>query len=327
MVGRGDTQEVVAVLCGVHRVREVVVGEGEAAVEDFAAHEVVLHVALAEAPGERAVVVLTEAHEDAGRIDAFGIPNGAGVEVPTDFAGRVDDGRDRNEVPGERPAHGVVPDGAVVEADFRTHVVDEVETVFEGLVHLLDSRLEEARALELRALIDAHDRARVDRIGFSLRFVLAVEVAHVGDFHRVAVVGVKTEDGNACVREELAAGDVVLDFTAALLRDDAHRGALEVVAAVLDDGGERRHLVGIDDNFAEFALDRTVLDDGAADSAHGVDGAAREGGAGQCGQDGRGKKILVHEMLRRLSERETREVWRSGFIFYCKLFALIRRRS
>ena len=70
-MGAADAKEVVAVLRGVHRMTEVDVVGGEAAVEDFAAHDVVLHVALAVAPGEGAVAVLFEPEHHAAPVDAF----------------------------------------------------------------------------------------------------------------------------------------------------------------------------------------------------------------------------------------------------------------
>ena len=75
VVGARHAQEVVPVLGVVHRVRVVVVAHREEAVEDFAAHDVVLDVALAVAPGERAVLILTEAHHHAAPFDGIRFEN------------------------------------------------------------------------------------------------------------------------------------------------------------------------------------------------------------------------------------------------------------
>ena len=66
-----DAQKEVTVLGLIKGVRKVFVAGGETAVEDFAAHDVVLHVALTIAPGERTVVALLEAHHDAAVVDRF----------------------------------------------------------------------------------------------------------------------------------------------------------------------------------------------------------------------------------------------------------------
>ncbi len=52
----------------VHGMREVTVAHRETAIEDLASQNVVLHVALAKAPGEQTVSILLEAHHDARRI-------------------------------------------------------------------------------------------------------------------------------------------------------------------------------------------------------------------------------------------------------------------
>ena len=56
------------------------------------------------------------------------------------------------------------------------------------------------------------------------------------------------------MRLQFGVVDVVGNFLAALLRNDAHVRILDHVAAVADDGGQRRDVVGIDDHFADLAL-------------------------------------------------------------------------
>ena len=111
-VGRGHANEIVAVLHRIHCVREVVVAVRQAVIPDFAAHQVVLDVALAVAPGEGAVLVLTEAHHDAGFVDIVEVEDRIRIHIPADLALRVDDRVLRIAVPFERAAHGVVPNSA-----------------------------------------------------------------------------------------------------------------------------------------------------------------------------------------------------------------------
>lgn len=118
VVGARHAQEVVAVLGVVHRVRVVVVAHREEAVEDFAAHDVVLDVALAVAPGEKTVVILLEAHHDARLVHIAKIVDRVGEHVPTDVAGRVDDSVLREEVPLKGAAHRLFQTARVPMPDF-----------------------------------------------------------------------------------------------------------------------------------------------------------------------------------------------------------------
>ena len=274
-VGGGDAQEVVAVLGGIQGVGEVGVGVGQTAVPDLAAHEVVLGVALAEAESEAAVRILVEAHHHAVGIRILGLPEVAVVEEPTDFALRVDDDRLGRELPGHGAAHRVVPDGAHGLGVRRAEVVDEVEAVGELLGDLLHVGLEHQALFVRGAGRNAGDRAGVDRVGELDGFDLALEALLGGHFDLVLVVGVQTEDRHAAVREELGAGDLVGDFLTALLRHDAHVGIEKFIAAVLDDGSERRNAVRIDEHFAQRTVKgRKAHDVVARGGAHGH-GAAR----------------------------------------------------
>ena len=96
--------------------------------------------------------------------------------------------------------------------------------------------------------------SRVDLVLFGDLFGLAVELARVGHFNRVVVVGIKTEHGNAGMREKLTTADGILDLLPVLLRNNAHGGFGEFIAAVLDNGGQRGNPVGIDNDFTELAL-------------------------------------------------------------------------
>ena len=138
MVGRGNAHEVIAVLHRIHGVREVGIAVGQLTVEDFTSHQIVLDVALAVAPGERAVIVLTEAHHDAGHIDIVRVVDLRGFHVPADLTLRVVDGVLRITVPFECAAHRVVPDRAGRVRRCRDHVVDEVEAVAERRINLFD---------------------------------------------------------------------------------------------------------------------------------------------------------------------------------------------
>mgnify|MGYP000714240475 CR=1 FL=1 len=64
-------------------------------------------------------------------IERIGIEDRVRKEIPTNVARRVDDCVARFVVPFERPAHGVVPDGAATVGGLVGEVVDEVETVLE----------------------------------------------------------------------------------------------------------------------------------------------------------------------------------------------------
>ena len=287
VVGRGDAQEVVAVLGRVHGVREVGVADGQAAVEDLAAHQVVLGVALAVAEGEEAVVGLMEAHHDAGLVDVLGIVDRRDEHVPADVARRVDHGVLRIVDPLKRAAHRVVPGRACDVAARRQEVVDEVEAVLEFGRNLLHFGLEHGVVLGGRAVRLSVDPGRVDAVDFvfDAGFLRAVD-ERVRHLDRVVVVGIEAEDRDARMGAQLNIAHVVLDFGAAVLGNDADRGILELVAAVADDGRERRDLVRVRDDFADLALDG-VLDVRAGAAARGGGGARKNAGGG----NGRGGEL------------------------------------
>ena len=262
VVGARDANEIVAVLHRFECMAEVVIAFGQTAVEDLAAHDVVLGVALAVAPGEHAVVVLAEAHHDAALIDGARIKDRLGMQVPTQLALCVDDADLRIAAPFERAARRVVPHGALGLRIVIENVVDEVEAVLETLFNLDDLRVEEAALLSGRAIARRIGRTAVDAVAFSDLFglrVRAVGGARVAHLDRVDPVGVEAENGNARVREQVDVAHLVLDLLTFGLGNDADGRVGHDVAAVADDGGERRDAVRIDDHLAEQALD-LVLD-------------------------------------------------------------------
>ena len=268
MVGRGHAHEVVSVLHRIHGVREVVVAVRKPAVPDLAAHEVVLHVALSVPPGEGAVLILTEAHHDAGSVDVVIVEDRRRLHVPAQFPLRVVDGVLRVAVPFQSAAHRVVPDGAGRLGRRRNHVVDEVEAIREGRIHLLHFRLrEDGSHAGIAGRADIRG-TRIDAVDLLLNaFGLAVGEARVGDLNRVSVVGIKTKDRNAAVRAHLRVAHLVFDFLTALFRNNAHFGVGHGVAAILDHGGERSEFIGVEHHSAEFARGRVahVRARGAAD--------------------------------------------------------------
>ena len=287
MVERGNAQEIVSVLRVVERVAEVGEFLGQAAVEDLAAHEVVLRVALAVAPGERAVGRLAEAHHDAGAVNRFVVVDRRRVEVPAHGARCVDHGDLRIEGPFKGAAHRIVPDGAGGLRGRRQQIVDEVDAVLVLLGHLEDLRVEHVALLVGRAVRNIRDRRHPELVFFREGFRLPLEETGISHFDRIGVVRIEPPDGNAGVRAKLHVVDVVFDFLAAHLRHDADRGVGDVVAAVLDDGGERRDAVRIHDHFADVAL-RSVVH-GRAARAFGHDGRRRRRCSDRCG-DRRYKK-------------------------------------
>ena len=88
---------------------EVAVARGEPAIEDLASHEVVFDIPLTEAPGERTVFGLLEAHKVARVPRIFRIANQRIKEPPAKFAGRIDDADIRVVSPFQRSARGIIP--------------------------------------------------------------------------------------------------------------------------------------------------------------------------------------------------------------------------
>ena len=282
VVGRGDAHEVVAVLHRIHGVREVSVAVGQAAVEDFAAHQVVLDVALAVAPGEGAVIVLAEAHHDAGLVDVVRIVDAGRLHVPAQFALRVVDGVLRIAVPFEGAAHRVVPDDARRVGRRGDHVVDEVETVLELLGHLPDLGLREDGLHARIACRRDVGGTGVDLVGFLLNALgLAFGGLRIGDLNGVAPVGIETEDGNAAVRADLRVAHLVGDFLTAFLRHDADRHVGHGVAAVADDGRQRSDAVRVEIDGADLA-GRRIADVRTGGAADGHGGRGDDHHAGKC---------------------------------------------
>ena len=244
-----------AVLRLVERVGEVGVALRQHAVEDFAAHDVVLDVALAVAPGERAVLALLEAHHHAALVDALHVVDRVGHEVPADFAGGVDDGVLRIEAPLQGAARRVVPNDARALRGRNEKVVDEVEAILELFAHLHDFGVEHRALLAHGAVAFRVDGRRIDLVGFADVLLGAERVnARVGHFNGVHVVGIEAENRNAAVGEHFGAVHLVGDFRAVLLRNDAHLDVVELVAAAADDGRERRNAVRVRDHFANLSL-------------------------------------------------------------------------
>ena len=176
------------------------------------------------------------------------------MHVPAHFTLGVDDGIHRVEVPFHRAAHRIVPNHARGLGVLLHQVVDKVQTIGELRIHLDDLGFEH---IVRKRRVAAHfviNRSRVNRVGFRNLFSLAVELARVGHFNLVVVVSVKAKDRDTRVSEQLFAAHLVLNFLPVLLRNNAYGRFRDFVTAVFDDGGERRNFIGIDNDFAEFAL-------------------------------------------------------------------------
>ena len=232
-----------------------------------------------------------EAHHDAGLERVARIVDRVGFHEPARFARRVDDGVLRIVGPFLGAAHRIVPDDLLRLRARREKVVDEIETVLEFLRRTgLHVDLEGARRLRAVPGRFKVDGRRADLVGFGLFFALSLEDARVAHFDRVHVVGVEAPDGNSAVGEKGLRPHVVADFLTALFRNDAHRRLREDVAAVADHGRQRRDVVGIDDDRAEFALDDPVdLRAGSAARSH--DGK----GQGESDRNGQKGFFAVHE--------------------------------
>ena len=247
MIGARDADEGMSVLSIVERVGEVGVADRQAVVVDFAAHKVVLHVALAVAPGDVPVDILLEAHHDAGLINRLNVVDGFNVHVPADFALGVDDGVLRVEVPFHRAAHRIVPDRARRLGVLLHEIVDEVEAVLELRINLDHLRFEHVAMQSRRAAHLVVHGSRVDLVGVGELLRFAVELPGVGNFNRIHVVRIKTEDGNAGMRQKFGASHRILDLLTIRLRNNAHGRFRELIAAVADDGGQRRNAVRVHD--------------------------------------------------------------------------------
>ena len=233
-----------------------------------------------------------EPHHDPGAVDVARIVDLGGEHVPADLTLRVDDGVLRVEVPLERPAHRVVPDGAHALRGRGEQVVDEVETVGEGLRGLL-------LHLDVKGLVGLPvgpggiepDGGRRDLILLLDRFVLTLVHADVLHLDRVEVVRIKTEDGDAAVGAQRRRAHVVAHFLTALFRHHAHVRGLEHPAAVLDHGRERRDVIGVVDDFTDLSL--RLEGDGVAARSSGRGSGAADG------QRGSGRQHVNQVLLHR----------------------------
>ena len=95
------------------------------------------------------------------------------------------------------------------------------------------------------------------------------------------------------MRADLRVAHLVGDFLTAFLRHDADRHVGHGVAAVADDGRERRDLVRIRDDFADLALNG-VLDVRAGAAAR-SGGDARKNAGGGNGRGGELQREGLHE--------------------------------
>ena len=298
-VRRGHAQERVTVLRRVERVRIVGVAHRQATVEDFAAEHVVLGVALAVTEDEVAVGRLLEAHHDARLVGLLGVVHfDVGHEVPTHGARRVDDRVFGTERPFERAAHGVVPHEARSVGGSRNEVVDEVETILEGGIHLFDLHVERRMGLAGRAVRTEVNGGRVELIAVLEVFDFAVVNPVEFDFDRVEVVGIKTEDRNAAVVADVRVRHLVREFLTARLRHDAHGDVPNDVAAVANDGRKRRDAVRVHDDFAQMALSEVgdVRARGAA-RGEGASRARNESETAKCGERRRNVLLANHERV------------------------------
>ena len=67
-----------------------------------------------------------------------------------------------------------------------------------------------------------------------------MELPGVSRFHGIHVVRVEAENRNACMSEQFRAAHLVLNFLTLRFRNNAHRRFSALIAAVADDGRERR---------------------------------------------------------------------------------------
>jgi hypothetical protein len=155
-------------------------------------------------------------------------------------------------VPFERPAHGVVPDGAAAVGGLVGEVVDEVETVLEFGIDLLHFHAEGHDRFVGRTSGFKVDGRCVDLNRIGEGFALSIEETGVGHFDLVEMVRIETPYRNAAVREEFRARNLVGDLVAVQFRHDRDGRIGERVASVADHGGERRDFIRIHDDFADM---------------------------------------------------------------------------
>ena len=295
-VSRCDAKQIVTVGHRIERMREVAVARRQPTIESLAAHDVVLHISRTVAPRNSAVVVLLEAHHDALGVDRFGIPNRRSVEVPANGARRVNNGNLRNEAPRESAAFRIVPDCARISAVGIAEVVDKVETIFEFRIDLLHLYVKHQVLFAGSPRFDAAQRTAIDRIGVFTLDLFAVKAVRILDFNLVGIVGIKTEHRNAGMRKQLRLRNIVCDFLAAVLRHHTDMSREQFVAAVLNDGGERRNLIRVDDHFAEITLLGKTDDSETARRSHGKGSACGGDGKRRTGQK-KGALSKLHDVF------------------------------
>ena len=204
-------------------------------------------------------------------------------------AGRVDHADVGVEGPFKRAAGRIVPGKAgALRGNRRELVANEIEAVLEVRVNGLDFGVEHGAFLAGHAVGLRIDGRRVELIAFLKLLDLAVVEARVLHLNRVQVVGIKAENRNAGIGLQLAVGNLVLDFLAVELRNNADFDVLDLIAAVANHGRQRSNVVRVDDHFADVALN------GKCDGGTGGT-AAREGGAGNKGRRHHGSHGLELE--------------------------------
>ena len=98
------------------------------------------------------------------------------------------------------------------------------------------------------------------------------------------------------MRKQLRLRNIVCDFLAAVLRHHTDMSREQFVAAVLNDGGERRNLIRVDDHFAEITLLGKTDDSETARRSHGKGSACGGDGKRRTGQK-KGALSKLHDVF------------------------------
>ena len=98
------------------------------------------------------------------------------------------------------------------------------------------------------------------------------------------------------MRKQLRLRNIVCDFLAAVLRHHTDMSREQFVAAVLNDGGERRNLIRVDDHFAEITLLGKTDDSETARRPHGKGSACGGDGKRRTGQK-KGALSKLHDVF------------------------------
>ena len=233
-------------------------------------------------PGESAVIILLNAHHDAAVPEGVHIKNRISLEVPADFTLGIGNPVNRVRGPLQRAAFRAVPNGLSSTAGNTANVIHVVQTIRKLPGRgLNDSRLRENGIFALGASQITPGRRRVHLIGFVEVFCLIVPDTVVTHLNMVDVVRVQAENRDAAVSHHLTVGHVIGDFLTAGLRDDADADILQHIAAVMNDGGERRDLIRIHLNLADMTLN--LIDGLSAGRTAKSEGGRRKRNAGCCG--------------------------------------------